>query len=161
MGELWYRELRQSKAHPRLPNASNYKVLLYLPPFCRISNIKCWPSPLDVENCTYRNIGPTYLFDFHTHHRNILYHVATIYNTTDRQADRESPRNRPLMQWHRHPKTKRRNGHFYRVFLDVLWKIFNFIPQLTYAVKRTFQETDKKSNQYGPNSTTCLTLDQL
>ena len=29
-GELWGQELRQSKAHPRLPNISQYKVMLDL-----------------------------------------------------------------------------------------------------------------------------------
>ena len=32
-GELGGRELRQPKAHPRLPNMDQNKVLLYLPPF--------------------------------------------------------------------------------------------------------------------------------
>ena len=38
-GELRGRELRPPKDHPRLPNTSHYKVLLYPPPFGRNSNV--------------------------------------------------------------------------------------------------------------------------
>ena len=44
--------LCQSKAHPRLPNSSQYKVLLYLPPFGRNSNVK-----LRSPNSTPRSRG--------------------------------------------------------------------------------------------------------
>ena len=37
------RELCQLKVRPRLPITSQYKVLLYLPPFDRNSNVKFWP----------------------------------------------------------------------------------------------------------------------
>ena len=40
LGVVTGRELRQLKAHPRLPNTSQYKVLLYLLPFGRNSNVK-------------------------------------------------------------------------------------------------------------------------
>ena len=39
-------DLHQSKSHPRLPNTSQYKGLLYLPPFCRNSNVKLLIRPL-------------------------------------------------------------------------------------------------------------------
>ena len=35
-------ELSQSKAHPRLPNTSQYKVVFNLPPFGRNWNVKLW-----------------------------------------------------------------------------------------------------------------------
>ena len=97
-GELWGRELRQLKAHPRLPNAPQCKVLLSLPPFD--AQLKCqvitpirppiWGVRVDirVENRTNRNVLPTFLFDFCTHYWPILHHLASIHSAEDRQTDR-------------------------------------------------------------------------
>ena len=43
VGVLGDRDLYQSKAHPRLPNTSQYKVLLYLLQFGRNYIVKLWP----------------------------------------------------------------------------------------------------------------------
>ena len=100
--ELGGRELRQSKAHPQLPYTSQYKVLLYPRSFGWNSNVKLCPPPirppiwglgltLGVENGTNRNFDPTFLFDFYTHNRRILHRLATTWQTTDRQCDRDGP----------------------------------------------------------------------
>ena len=89
-GELAGRDLRQSKAHTRLPNISQHKVLLYLvPPFGRNSNVKLCSNPnstqpiwaCGVENSTSRNLLPTFLFDLNT--RSIWHRLATIHNAAD------------------------------------------------------------------------------
>ena len=46
-GVLGCWDLYQSKAHPRLPHISQYKVLLYLTPFGRTLNREFWGSPMD------------------------------------------------------------------------------------------------------------------
>ena len=116
VGEVLGRwDLYQSKAHPRLPNTSHYKILLYLPPFGGNSNVKLWSqfaaSPvlglrvdLGVENGTNRNVVLTFLFDFCTHYWSILDRLATIHNATDGQSDL----NRPPMLMHRWPNSNGR-----------------------------------------------------
>ena len=80
--------------HPRLPNTSQYKVLLYRSPLVRNSSVKFSPPfgglrwTCGVENGTNRNLVPTLLFDFYTHYRPILHLLATIHNVADRQTDR-------------------------------------------------------------------------
>ena len=94
-------DLHQSKAHPRLPNTPQYKVLLHLPQFCPNSNGKFCPTTPNstaylvgysgsmwsiqgVENGTNRNVDPTFLFNFNTTYTAILYRMATIYNAAER-----------------------------------------------------------------------------
>ena len=74
---------------PKLPD----EVLLCLPSFGMNSNVKLWPRISTSawggglvrlgggdENCANLNILPTFLFDFLTHYRPILRHLATIHN---------------------------------------------------------------------------------
>ena len=94
MGVLVRWDLHQSKARPRLPTASQYKVLLYLPPFG--PNVKLWPQfrpPFGgwgQVGCRgrkwyYLNVVVTFLFDFYR--RPIFHRLAIIHNAADRQTD--------------------------------------------------------------------------
>ena len=46
---------------------------------------------LGVENGTYRDVVPTFLFDFCTYSRPILHRLVTIRNVIDRQSDQNRP----------------------------------------------------------------------
>ena len=97
-------DFHQSKAHPRwLPNTCHYKVLLYLPPFGRNSNVRFWPTirpPIwgvrgtwGVENGTNRNLVPTFIIDFYTYYTCIsctVWPQYTTRQTADRQTDERS-----------------------------------------------------------------------
>ena len=48
-----------------------------------------------VETGANRNVVRTFLVDFYTHNRSILRHLATIYNATDRETDRQTINWRP------------------------------------------------------------------
>ena len=91
------RDLYQSKAHPRLPITSKYKVLPYLPSFGRNSNVKLCPPPqidppfgvrvdLRGRKKINRYAVYTFLFDFYTHYNPILHRLSPQY--TPRQTDR-------------------------------------------------------------------------
>ena len=88
-GKLGGRELRQLKVHPRCPNTSQHKVLLYLLPFGCNFNVKFWLPPqfdsqfeglqwtYEVENGANQILVPTFLFDFYTYYR-LIYHRLVI-----------------------------------------------------------------------------------
>ena len=68
-------DVYQSKAHPRLPNISQCKVLLYLPPFGWNFNVKLWPTnsthrfegecgPRWLKMVPIEMLSPIFLFDF-------------------------------------------------------------------------------------------------
>ena len=91
--------LYQSKAHPRLPSTSHYKVLLYLTPFGRNSYVKLWPpNGTLLLGVRVDQVGrkwyqskcrPIFLFDFCTHFRCILHRLATILDAAE-QTDRRA-----------------------------------------------------------------------
>ena len=79
-------DLYQSKAHPRLPNTSQYK---FPPPFGRKYNGKLrqpnrapdfgeFGACIGVEEGTKRIADLTFQFDVCAHHRPILHRLATI-----------------------------------------------------------------------------------
>ena len=101
-GELESQELRQSKAHPRLPQKlSIQNVALSAAVWPQFQCQVKLPPQFDpvwaavrvdrgLENGTIRNVVPAFLFDFHAQCRSILYNLATIHNADDRQSDRGS-----------------------------------------------------------------------
>ena len=81
--------------YPRLPNNSHYKVLLYLPPFGRDSNVNLWRP-----NSTrpFRLYGRKwYQSKCRPHIPMRLLYTRYIGHSTTRQIDRPSDRNRPPM----------------------------------------------------------------
>ena len=111
MEELGGRKLRQSKAHPRLRNTSPHKVLLYLPPFGRNSNVNFF-NPIRPQFGDYggprgSKMAPIEISSPHSYSASMhtIDLSCTVRPPADRQTtDRHSDRNRPPMQWHRRPK---------------------------------------------------------
>ena len=103
-GELAPWDLHQSKAHPRFPNTSKYKVLLYLPPYGRNSDVKLGPHQFDppLGWLGWTNGSKMVPFEISSPHscRPILHRLATVHNAADRHdyrrktTDRQSDRNR-------------------------------------------------------------------
>ena len=64
-------------------------------------NTKSCSVMVEIEGRKWHQLKcqPPFLFDFYTHHRPILHHLATIHNMADKQMTRrKSDQNRPAMQ---------------------------------------------------------------
>ena len=95
--ELWRWALRRPTTSQHL----SIQLSRYLPPLGQNLKVNLCLSPirprfgirvdLGVESGTNRNVDPTLPFVFHTHHRPILHRLATTYNATNRQNDRNRP----------------------------------------------------------------------
>ena len=106
-------DLYQPKAQSRLPNNSQYKVSLCLPPFDRNSNVsnsnaippfRGYGGHMGVENGTIRDVVPTFLFEFLL---TIGLSCAVWSQYTARQTGRQSKGSRaPYTLQHRRPKSK-------------------------------------------------------
>ena len=87
VGDLGCLELCKPKAHPRLPNTSQYKVWpelqgqIMAPQFDPIF----WWVRVDpgCRNGINRNAIPAFIFDFNIHNRPILLRFVTIHNAAD------------------------------------------------------------------------------
>ena len=110
MGVLAGWDLHQSKAHPGLPNTSQYNTFQYkvLPSLSAVvwlqGQCQVMTPPqfepllgvrvdLGVENDdTNRNVARTFLFDFYIHYLwgPLLHRLAAIHNAEDRQPDSQT-----------------------------------------------------------------------